>query len=132
MFLFYLKHPLRFLREIKYYVKRSWQRAKRGWADSDTWNMDMYLLEILPQMLHHLAEHAHGHPCDMTPEVWGAYLHNTAYLLENAREEVRDQKNEYTDETEYFERDRALFEEQKIMVAEAFKMLAERFYDLWD
>lgn len=37
-------------------------RARYGWAACDVWNMDSYLLEILPSMLEYLAENHTGFP----------------------------------------------------------------------
>lgn len=48
-----------FLRRIQWFI----QRGRRGWADSDTWNLDSYLFGILAEALPHLAQNGHGHPC---------------------------------------------------------------------
>ena len=45
------------------------QRARRGWADSDTWSLDCYLDSWMPAALRHLKEHKHGIPsCMFEPE----------------------------------------------------------------
>lgn len=46
-------------------VKWNIQRASRGWADCDTWSLDSYLSEWLPDALRHLKKHKHGTPCSM-------------------------------------------------------------------
>ena len=67
-----------------------WQRGRRGWADCDTWNMDLYLAEVIGPMLRHLAATEYGCPpgfgTSATPEqmdlvdvggdheAWRAYL----------------------------------------------------------
>ena len=90
-----------------------------------------------------------------------AHLLSIANLLENAREDVRDQKNEYYDEymkhigeyewvtddngnrvyqpidnnisKKYIEREIQLAEEQDVMAEEAIKMLAETpIKRIWD
>jgi hypothetical protein len=45
-----------------YWVKHSWQRAFRGWADCDWWSMDSYLIAIIIPMLKELKKHQHGYP----------------------------------------------------------------------
>ena len=60
-----------------YWVKHCWQRAFRGWADCDWWNMAAYLVEIIVPMLKQLKEYQHGYPGQgqaSTPEKWDAIL----------------------------------------------------------
>ncbi len=137
----YLKHPLHWVKDFRNNIIAAYQRAKYGWAKRDCWNLDHHLLKILPEMLHYLADNCQGCPADMEYDVWKTYLNNIAYLLENSREEVRDQKNEYhynhtieidEESMKHIKRDQELFEEQRIMISEAFKMLSERFFDMWD
>ena len=52
-------------RTYYYYVKYKIQRANRGWANCDTWSLDNYLAEWLPDALRHLKKHKHGIPCGM-------------------------------------------------------------------
>ena len=141
---YYWTHPWKWFCDLRANLVAAYQRAKYGWAKRDCWNLDNHLLKILPEMLHYLADNCQGRPDDMEYDVWKTYLNNIAYLLENAREEARDQKNEYyytpsdtneeldEESIKYFKRDVELFDEQKIMVEEAFKMLSERFFDMWD
>jgi hypothetical protein len=44
------------------------QRGRRGWADSDTWNLDSYLVRWLPDALRYLKQHTHGIPNEMFEE----------------------------------------------------------------
>lgn len=46
----------------------AYQRVTRGWADCDTWNLDNYLLDILPPVLRYLKAHQHGVPGELTVE----------------------------------------------------------------
>ncbi len=50
--------PRRIYNETKFIL----QRARRGWADSDTWSLDCYLDSWMPAALRHLKEHKHGVP----------------------------------------------------------------------
>ena len=100
---FYLRKPWKFFEDAWLNLKAAWQRATRGWADRDTWNLDSYLLEILPEMIDYLREHTHGYPGEYngfpTPESWDNYLREEIIIpLQNAREEQVVQKNEYEEE----------------------------------
>lgn len=99
---YYIKKPWEFFEDTWLNLKAAWQRATRGWADRDTWNLDSYLLDILPEMISHLGENTHGFPIDFpTYESWQDYLQNEIVIpLQNAREEQTTQKNEYN--AEYF------------------------------
>ena len=100
---FYLRKPWEFFEDTWLNLKAAWQRATRGWANRDTWNLDGYLLEILPEMIDYLAEHAHGYPGEHagfpTFESWQEFLRNEIVTpLRNAREDQNVQKNEYEEE----------------------------------
>lgn len=51
-----------------YWMKFKIQRAQRGWADCDTWSLDHYLAEWLPDALAHLKKNKHGIPSDIFTE----------------------------------------------------------------
>lgn len=100
---YYLKKPWEFFEDTWLNLKAGWQRATRGWADRDTWNLDSYLLEILPEMIDHLRENAHGWPGEYqgfpTPEDWDKFLKEEIIIpLQNARENQTTQINEYEEE----------------------------------
>lgn len=150
---YYLRHPLRLLREIRDNLRATIGRAQYGWAPRDVWSLGDWLLDILPQMLEYLADNGAGYPGDErfpTPEAWRKHLISISNLLENARDEARDLKNEYAadyhkelDEwfnsmdrekryinnepseitEKYIKRDMELAEEQEAMIEEAFKLL---------
>jgi hypothetical protein len=53
------------------------QRGRRGWADTDVWDLDGYIARVLSQSIAHLAETDHGYPGYEpwdTPEKWKAHL----------------------------------------------------------
>ena len=102
-FRYYLFRPWRFIEATLKNIKYARQRVIRGWSDRDTWNLDSYLLEILPEMINYLREHTHGYPGEYngfpTPESWDNYLKEEIILpLQNAREEQTTQINEYDEE----------------------------------
>lgn len=47
-----------------YYQLRFWyQRADRGWANSDAWGFDWYLARVIKEGCQYLKKHKHGCPC---------------------------------------------------------------------
>lgn len=157
---FYLRKPWKFFEDTWLNLKAVWQRATRGWADRDTWNLDNYLLEILPEMIDHLREHTHGYPGDFpTPESWDNYLEEEIVIpLRNARESQTVQKNEYEEELhsypmefvkkedgfvalefiepdelrkKWYEREKEISGWRKKELERALKNLSSVFYDLW-
>lgn len=74
------------------------QRARKGYAAIDWWNMDNWFLEIIPNMLDELADRRCGYPGNEefdTPEKWSTYLHNLANDLRMCTEDACDKLNEY-------------------------------------
>lgn len=155
---YYVKKPWEFFEDIWLNLKAAWQRATRGWADRDTWNLDYHLLDILPEMIDYLREHTHGYPGGHqgfpTYESWQDFLQNEIVIpLQNAREEQTTQINEY--EEEYFNlsspsgrflntrsddevREKWLAREQEISewrqqeLERGLQNLATVFFNLWD
>lgn len=48
--------------EIKFHLKLWYQRAKRGYADSDVWSFDGYLSDVIVNGIKRLREKKHGYP----------------------------------------------------------------------
>lgn len=74
----------RALRAGRREIKRRTQWMVRGWADEDTWNLDVTLCLRLADQLDHLAENSHVWPGTAefpTPEHWTAALRRTAKQL---------------------------------------------------
>lgn len=95
---YYLLHPWEIISQTFTNFKHGWQRVTRGFADCDTWNLDDYILDLIPEMVEHLKENTHGFPCMEFPshEAWQNYLHNEIVIpLRNARSDQKEQLNEY-------------------------------------
>lgn len=59
---YYLTHPWAWFKDLWVGIKNFWHRGRYGYAWVDLWNMDTYLNELIPNMLHNLAARSHGWP----------------------------------------------------------------------
>lgn len=95
----YLFHPWEFFEDTWSNFKAAWQRATKGYADRDTWDLDTYLLELIPNMVDHLRQNTHGYPGNSnfpTPEAWDEYLLKEIIIpLREANENKTKLVNEY-------------------------------------
>jgi len=78
----YWKNFVHYLDPMTYvnWVKHYYQRATRGWADCDTWGLDNYLSEWLPDALRHLKKHKYGIPCTMFTDEELNHEHEDGFL----------------------------------------------------
>ena len=65
------KEAIRLLRRD---VKFAWQRLTRGWDDSETWNLDTRLSEMILPRLKRFKEIARTYPMDLSPNEWQTIL----------------------------------------------------------
>lgn len=138
-----------FPRELRWF----WQRGWRGYADSDIWSIDYFLLTILPPMLRKLAKDKHGYPAMLYQgkdldgqkgsKMWQDILEKMAYGFElrNRWEsdypavvgEMRDGKEYYDFKDKAW---RAKFDKKQKEVNKAFdesmKLFSKYFFALWD
>ena len=158
----YLLHPWHWFSDAWYNAKCAWQRATRGYCDMDWFNMDTWMLEILPPMLRKMANGSAypGHEPFDTPEKWENWLKSMADVLESVQEENWDGQNEYyhdwiassehrwnftstwtttyTDEDrerikeKYFVREQELRTQRLALIEDCFKQLAQNIDSLWD
>lgn len=96
------------------------QRCNRGYADCDLWNMDWYLMELIPSMLEDLAKRHNGHPYDMTDEEYTKWLLDTADLFRQAYAILDGEISEENSKR------------YEWIISEAFDSLKEHFSCLWD
>lgn len=100
---YYIKKPWKFIEDTWLNLKAAWQRATRGWADRDVWSLCHHLLDIMPEMVDHLSNHAYGYPGEYhgfpTYESWIKFLREEiAAPLRCANEDQKFQINEYEEE----------------------------------
>lgn len=106
------------------------QRMRRGWGDTDTWNMDVYLARVIGEQLAYLAKNSHGYPGTEefpTPESWAeALTENSEYLLAYSSGQWNGP------ETETFEEEKARLTKLHEDAAKAMGWVAKHFSHLWD
>lgn len=93
---YYLRHPLMWLKELKWNIQAAHQRATKGYCDTDWRNFDMWFKHVAPQMLRDMAMYGHAYPgCEPfdTPEKWHSWLHRMADQITYCQDE--DNGNEY-------------------------------------
>ena len=153
-----LTHPWQAVKDFGTKLKWACQRTVRGYADIDWYNMDSFLLDILPDMLETLARKGIGHVADLSPEDWEGFLLDAAQHLRNADEDQKVEVNQYEEafrvyldahpdyyrdkvhidpdaevlRKQWLDRDREIFEWRQMEAETAFKMIGARFFDLWD
>lgn len=124
------------------WLRGCWQRAFRGYADCDWWDMDYYLVKIILPMLKELRKNSHAYPGDLTEEKWTVLLDEMILGFEAAKRVCDD---EYYKEVsgnsleainnatskEIREWGRLSIKDQKIF-KQKMKIFVDRFFNLWD
>jgi hypothetical protein len=124
-------------------IKNKIHRAKRGYSNSDVWNMFDWFLEVMPPMLTKLRDEGCGVPNDLyvegaenEREKWEAVLTEMIECLHNMDEnKIRKQlgtdngfgfksltREDYIKMHELMEKNKSRF----------FELFNKHFYDLWD
>ena len=114
-----LQHPIKEISRIVRNFKFCYQRIVRGWCDADVWDLDMWFLELIPEMLYQLRLTTHTHPAfngeiEMSMHDWKNVLFNMELMFREAADEENDDE------------DRLAFTKT------GFDLFNEWFYNLWD
>ena len=132
-----------------------WQRVTQGYCERDVWEMDVWMLNMLPDMLEHLQKRHIGHPgvfadAEDGDEQWAQLLGEMARLFRDANEQTCTRKNPHEAEWEkqlehwnpnreqteldkrYFDEECKLAEYRNDCKDQAFVLLSKWFFDLWD
>lgn len=67
--------------------KMAKQRAKWGWCVEDTWDIENWLLRVLPEMIKYQREHTNGTPVDLNEIQWDGILAEIEHSLYDALED---------------------------------------------
>lgn len=116
-----ITHPLQSFEDLYLIFKYSMQRIRRGWCDSDTFDMDMWFLNVFPEMLKYFRNNLHGYPAyihgkEMTQDKWNAIIDEMITCFEKAG---YTKHGRYTDEAVACKN-------------RGFELLSKYFYFLWD
>jgi hypothetical protein len=131
-----LRHWLRGIKNFFRWVKWSWQRAFRGWADCDVWSVDSYLSEIIPPMIERLNRITHGYPADLEggEKKWGEILTKIQQGFEASRR-IRNLDN-WEKDTPWSDEDVKSFKQADDKdferMNEGLELFKEHFFSLWD
>ena len=135
---YYLTHPWKFFRDLWRGIIESYRRIRYGWCHSDVWNFDSWFLNVVPEMLEYLSQHAVGYPASgpyNDPDSWKEWLHSTAVTMKNRREKEREAANEYKDSgytADYFRRAREIDAETRERFVKAMSEFAQNMEAIWD
>jgi hypothetical protein len=132
------------MRRLAGSVEAAYQRATRGWADSDRWDLGINLCATLAGQLNHLADAAWGWPGPPDypgPEDWTAALRTAATGLNGWATHGRHPATETAPSAVQMtgEADRAAAEvelpDDEVLLADAqnaLRWVADNLRDLWD
>lgn len=159
-FLYSTRYPsvwLQNIRQIPRNIKWAFQRALHGFCEPDVWDMDNFILRVIPRMLRKLKETSHGHPANFTKEEWTKILDDMIYCFETGYDYIYDNEkyNEYYEEwiqgiernvvdghlevkandaiaEKYIARMKEVEKKGEQLIQKGFQLLAENVYYLWD
>ena len=157
---YYLRHPIKFFKDFGCNVRAAYRRVKNGWCYTDAYNLDYWLLDVLPPMLRAISEEPTYPETGKfdTYEKWQAWLREQASKLEQCREDAMT--NEYEDDfmkaceqrrvvkgitvscdlsdeefkqlrDNYFNEIKRIHNLQTQLAKEVFEELGENFFYLW-
>jgi hypothetical protein len=104
----------------------AYQRITRGWADCDTWSLDLHLCRILPGALRHLIKNKHGVPSELCPE--GRSVDEAAKEFDEILEQIAQG---FETGIEWFE-SHPLDEQKKEKFDKGMALFNKWFFSLWD
>ena len=117
------------LSNLRLDTKSVWQRARRGWADVDRWNLHEWLAEKLSAMLFSMIYDGYGYPMDRaTYEEWQAELYHAALTLNNWKRAI----NEDCDLDFPYDQIREDYDLAQAEVEKTFVWLGKNLNNLWD
>ena len=68
--------------DTKLNIYAFFQRGKRGWAYSDTWDFDHYIAKVISSGLRYYKKDMHGHPDDFTEKRWEKVIDNIIFAFD--------------------------------------------------
>lgn len=95
---YYILHPFQWIGHYWREIKFAWQRMMKGYSDRDTWDIDHWFLETMPNILEDFNKNRHGYPSDVSDEQWEKILNDMIKYFKNADEETTDFINKYSEQ----------------------------------
>ena len=124
-------------------IPTAWQRARRGWAKSDTWSLDYYLAKTISDSIDHLIENMHGFPANQdqfkTLDDWKEALENISWTFKQSIHCIEGKAvlpdQEYSNSmSDFFKKYdmRVLSEEEYKRYLKGWELFQKYFFSLWD
>lgn len=150
---YYLTHPWKIVSQTFRNIKFAWQRITKGYCEYDYWDIDCYLLKLLPELFDDFRRNLHGYPYSFTEEEWDNFLlKEVIEPLRNARDDQKVEINEFEGKVyDYFKNkpltdmncpqelwDKYMAREKEIddwrdkQMRRAFTSIIMNFWNLWD
>ena len=105
------------------------QRFRRGWADSDLWNIDLWFIKTFEPMLRQFAQTSYSLPARYTMEEWVSRINTMADALHFMLEDnVVEEKLGGWDNYDYNRVSEILLENKN----KFFELFSEDFWSLWN
>lgn len=112
-------------------IKSFYQRGKRGYADCDVWNLDMYLVKVMSGAINRLAETTHSYPNGYEEyEDWIKDLKDIAELITKLN--VDDNIHWDLEGSQLRKAYDEAMEEHDLAAEVVFDWMKEHFNNLWD
>lgn len=124
------RDPINNFRNIKKIIKYSWQRITKGYCDYDRYDIDRYLIDLLPNMLEDLADKTHSYPAGFNDlECWQNHLRHIADRFKNAKDfyDLSDDVENYSMEERI-----EFYNKSELCLKTGFEYLENHYWDLWD
>lgn len=83
--------PIRKLKRFQRNLRYSYQRIRYGYCESDVWSIDLWFLNVMPNMLDDLRKSAQSNASTQENQL----LSEMAFLFREAQEETCSKKNPY-------------------------------------
>lgn len=123
------------------HIKSLYQRAKRGYSDSDLFNLDEYILELFPRMLRDFSKQTRRYPGVFNSmEEWRDTLEQMAQHFERASASYQeDKENKLKQEyrtykinlKDYLMRLGRIHWKRDESLQKGLELLSEHFHRLW-
>ena len=122
----------RFFYDRWFNFRQRCQRFRRGYADSDVWDMDHWFIDTLKPMIEQMLRTYNSHPGEITAEEWEDTLREMIACLTLMDEDAAKDHLGLADEAWSVEKHQqikaTMFENKKRL----FELFEKWFYNLWD